>query len=316
MKRLIILPVLLMLLNKVSFSQTDSLSVSQGELDSLIAFIKADSANHAKKSHLKFQVGYLSNEVYNGRKDSVLLPYITPLLSYHHKSGLYANASLSYANSAEEKRIDLFTLAAGYDFKLSRTFKMGFDASKYFYNSNSIAIQSATKGMIGSYVSWEPDTANLSISTGLIILFSNRTDVSTNISISYSFYFGTGAKQQWSVMPTITSYQGTQQYYQEYREKAPPQIGGRSNTPPQNIKIQGSNKFVLLDYELSLPVSYDTKKWGVAFTPIYAIPKNPVSQVNANGNTKILEKLNNVFYFDVTAYFKFLQKNKAPQFFL
>src|SRR5436305_9021637 len=42
-----------------------------------------------KKSHFDGGISYLNNDVYLGRKDSSLLPYYIPVLSYYHKSGLY-----------------------------------------------------------------------------------------------------------------------------------------------------------------------------------------------------------------------------------
>ena len=93
------------------------------------AFAQIDS-NVVKPVHPKsygsLSINYLTNSVYNGRKDSVLTPYITTSLAYYDKSGLFVNGSLSYLSRAGSSRIDLFNLEAGYDFS-----KDGFDGFQF-----------------------------------------------------------------------------------------------------------------------------------------------------------------------------------------
>ena len=70
------------------------------------------------------------------------------------------------------------------------------------------------------------------------------------------------------------------------------------------VQVQ-QNKFGILDYELSLPIAYDAKKWGLFFTPTYAIPQNPISYTAPGGNIFVAEKFDNVFYAEFGAYLKF-----------
>ena len=58
----------------------------------------------------------LSNSIYNGRKDSVATPYITPMIGYYDKSGFFIDASLSYLAKAGSSRIDMYNIDAGYDY--------------------------------------------------------------------------------------------------------------------------------------------------------------------------------------------------------
>src|SRR5476651_1404900 len=105
---------------------------------------KTDSTKET--SYFKISGSYLSNAVYNGRKDSLATPYITPSFGYYDKSGFYVSGSLSYLASAKESRIDLFSLDAGYDFNFTNKFSGSVYASKSFYNQASTAIQSDIKG--------------------------------------------------------------------------------------------------------------------------------------------------------------------------
>src|SRR5277367_2583446 len=57
------------------------------EMDSVFA----DGNIFKPKSFWLANINYLSNNVYLGRKDSILSPYFTASLGYYHKSGLFVN---------------------------------------------------------------------------------------------------------------------------------------------------------------------------------------------------------------------------------
>src|SRR6516162_292372 len=93
------------------------------------------------KTHLDAEFKYSSNQVYLGRRDSVALPYFIPTLSYFHKSGLYASASVNYLNNATASRVDLVTLEAGYDFTKGK-YEGKLSFTQFFYNSQSTNVAS------------------------------------------------------------------------------------------------------------------------------------------------------------------------------
>ena len=80
------------------------------------------------------------------------------------------------------------------------------------------------------------------------------------------------------------------------------------------------NRFTLLDYELSVPLSYDTKKLGFFVTPTFALPQNPINTTTTtviklkNGtqttqvqnSTPLSEKtLENSFFIELGVFVKF-----------
>ena len=259
---------------------------------------KADSAKSDKKSsYFKLATSYLTNAVYNGRKDSVTLPYITPSLGYYDKSGFYISGALSYLSSSSNSRIDLFSLTTGYDFNLSDKVSSGIYASKDFYNNTSTAVRSETTGSLGGNISYDPGF--ISVNGGINVLFSSQTDVSLDGSVAHSFSLGEEGNE-WNITPTVAVNLGTQNYYQDYFQNRGKKKNGNSGT----VQVQ-QNKFGILDYELSLPVSYDATKWGLYLTPTYAIPQNPISVTAPGGNTFVSQKLENVFYAQFGVYIKF-----------
>ena len=262
---------------------------------------KKETDTTIEKSYFKVEGNFISNAVYLGRKDSAITPYFTPSIGYYHKSGFFINASLSFLTT--QSRIDVSTITAGYNFMLGESFGAGVYAEKYFYNGSSTNVQAETKGTVG--VSANYDIANIiSINGGVDLLFSNNTDIITTLGLGHSIYAGTDAKQ-FTFTPSISLNAGTQKFYGAIRKsKRRP----RPNQNPNfinNIKVNGDDEFRLLNYEFSLPINYDTNKWGAYFTPYYALPQNPVSITGPGGNTFNIEKLENVFYAEVGIYFKF-----------
>ena len=71
-----------------------------------LLILSAQEKSKEEQSYFKLSGSYLTNAVYNGRKDSATLPYITPSLAYYDKSGFNIGVSASYLNSADAHRID------------------------------------------------------------------------------------------------------------------------------------------------------------------------------------------------------------------
>jgi hypothetical protein len=77
--------------------------------------VRKDSATK-KSSHWIADLPYQSNDVYLGRRDSVSVPYITPSIGYHDRSGLFLTGSFSYLPKAGMSRIDVVTIEGGYSY--------------------------------------------------------------------------------------------------------------------------------------------------------------------------------------------------------
>src|ERR1700693_418603 len=103
--------------------------------------VDKDDLKEIKKTHIETGANYQSNDVYLGRKDSSVLPYYIPFLSYFDKSGLYFSAHLNYLKNTEASRGDLGILEAGYIFS-SGNYDGQVNVSKFFYNSQSTNISS------------------------------------------------------------------------------------------------------------------------------------------------------------------------------
>lgn len=273
----------------------------------LVSTVKAQDSTHKfKTSYFKASTSYLTNSVYGGRKDSLATPYITPAIGYYDKSGFFVKGSLSYLAATGDSRIDLFTLETGYDFTISDKLSGGIYGSKYFYNNISTAVRSESKGGLGGSLTYDPGV--ITFSGGLDLSFASKTDIAVSGSLAHGFYIGDKGNE-WGISPMVAVNLGTQNYYQDYiknrRSKSGSRGRGGNTSGNSTIQTKSSNSFGVLDYELSLPIIYDGNKWGLFFTPTYAIPQNPLSVASSTGTGFVTEKLENSFYAEFGVYIKF-----------
>lgn len=287
---------------------------------------QTDSATgNLKKSFFKFNVNYLSNSVYSGRKDSATVPYLRSSIGYFDKSGFYISTGVALLVSASEPAsIDMVNLDAGYSFSVKKL-DAGIYASKFFYNNASFAVQSELKSLLGVYAGY--NLGIVSLNAGGDLLFSTNTDINTNIGISHEFETGED-NNKWTFNPAVQLNAGTQYFNQAYYEfrkftfatsnsgssnsngkgkgkgHANTSTGGGTTiTPVKTLTFSDSKRFTILDYEFSVPVNYDAKHWGLFAVPVFAVPVNAASYAIDNVAQK--EILSNSFFVQIGGYIKF-----------
>ncbi len=245
----------------------DSLKQFEKELDALM---------HPEKSHFQIEVGFLSNNVFFGRKDSVATPYITPSLGYYHKSGLYINVLASYLPTSGQNRFDLFTIEAGYTHKFGN-FDMQLTGSKFFYNSSSYNVESEILAdVVGTF------DYNFKIISAIVqgmVIFAPYTDYAASFGLEHSFY---ALKNKLVITPSAMANASTQNYYNSYyrfRRYSLARLEKLLNNSTLEYTITAyvfdPSKFRVLDYELSMPVSYSVKKFTLNINPVFSIPVSP-----------------------------------------
>lgn len=301
---------------------------SIAQTDSAAATSINQSSTH---SYFKAGLGYLSNNVYNGRKDSLIVPYISPSLEYFHKSGLFVKASMSYLVSGYAQRVDLYQLEAGYQFEIKDNFSGSISATKPFYNSSSVSVQSETKGELDAAFSYNIAGTIAFNAGGGYISTSGKADKFFNLGLSHEFIFGD--KKDWSLEPGLTSNFGTRNYYEQYKnrrvlktgkfKKADSSVTGTGNQKvvvTSTVATVDAGKLVMMDTELSLSVYHDSRKWSFFATPTLALPVNPANYITtiatnrtlANGSfdhtshsQRSQEKIGNTFYLEAGVTYRF-----------
>lgn len=294
----------------------------------------ADEINtNTNHSYFKARLTYLSNNVYNGRKDSLVVPYLTPSIGYYNKSGFFAKTSVSALVSGYAQRIDLVELEAGYRFQIHDQFSGSVSASRPFYNTASTSVKSETLGELDADFSWNIASAvSLNGGAGYMATTANA-DKYINLGLSHEFSFG--ENDEWSMEPSLAFNFGTRNYYDQYTKnrhlktgkikksaKDSTVTGGGSIKTVVNTTITtvDANKLLMLDGELSLSMTYDTGKWSFFATPTYALPVNPAVYITTittdrtftNGSTthntqtsNSTETISNTFYMELGVSYRF-----------
>jgi len=255
-----------------------------------------------KKSHWVIGATYQSDAVYLGRKDSVSIPYITPSIGYHDKSGFFVTGSLSYLPGSGENRIDVGTVEAGYSYT-SDKFNAEVSAAKDFYGDQSFAVTSEIGARLSTSLSYDFGPVEPSLDLGAE--FSGNVDIGVGLGIAHSF---TIIEDHFEVDPSFHINMGSQNYYANYYSKRR-YSAKRQGGNPKNISASLANpsKFQVMDYEFEAPFEYAVnKKLKFSFTPTLALPVNP-STVTLNSKTggnntasqTTTENLSSTFYFSL-----------------
>jgi hypothetical protein len=261
------------------------------------------SKKPGRKSRSSFEaaVEYQSNSVYLGRKDSAVLPYFIPMLTYNHKSGFYASLSTAYLKNSASSRIDLWTLESGYSFSAGK-YSGDLTLSKYFYNPQSTSVTAEITGGLSYRNSYnlgfiKPTvTATWSLGT--------RSDFEGSFGLEHSFEL---LNENLELTPTFVANASSLNYYDNYYKKRKFSRRTKQKTVTGTVDITGTvlnaSAFRIMDYEASLPVTYSAHKWTFSFTPEFAIPVNAArTQIHyaySTGTTAdklIVEKIGNSFY--------------------
>lgn len=262
--------------------------------------------NEFKKSYFKASASYLSNDVYFGRKDSFNVPYLTPSISYFNKSGFFLNASTSYLST--EKRIDAFTLGAGYEFA-AKKWTGEFTLNKYFFSGQSYNVKSEVKSDLEAELGY--DTGPIELSLTSTASFSSSTDMAAGIGLDHAFSL---IHDKMEITPTFLMNGGTQYYFDAYYRKRRYVKKRKGKLDPRTITAYTLDpaKFRILDYEASLPIEYDISKFRISFRPTVAFPVNPntiVRTVQPVGGIPVTktytEKISNSFYSELELTYKF-----------
>jgi len=259
-------------------------------------------------------IGFINNNVYLGRSDSVSTPGFSAKVKYAFKSGLYFSGEINYITNKKSGRLDGGNIEAGYDYTTAKNFEAGASITKLFYNSNSTQVSSALSAIISAYADY--DIAGIikpGISASYIFNKSgDKSDILLSPHIAHEFEFEGvfGEDDNLTITPLAGFNAGSQNFYGGYQERK-----GKLNRKAVNAAVTAYDNqlgnFKLLDYELSAPVEYTTGHFLFSFTPTYAFTQNSLPQATAAEQTitKALENASpykpSIFYFEVGVSLKF-----------
>jgi len=276
---------------------------------------KQDTSRNISTSTLQFGLRYKSDNYYMGRADSAKAPYVIPSVAYYHKSGFFLSGYVSYLTVPEQNRIDLITLATGYDY-FGEKILTGISVNQYFYSDLSYTVAAEMSTYLSAYLGYDFKWFMLVADASLGM--SSSLDVFLGGEISRSFYL---LNDRLRITPSIYTNWGTQHYYNEYYSERSITTGTKSTKQNSGSGSQGgqggqggqgsgtggtgsgtggttttyttttitevntldSEKFQMLDYELGLQASYRIKNFRLIGSGTFLIPVNPSTIVTDQG---------------------------------
>ena len=260
-------------------------------------------------SHFALNVVYESNDVSNGRKDSTVIPLITPKISYIFKSGFEIDLSVGYNIHEPSPQVNQYTLDGSYSFNPGN-YSGSVTLSGFLYSKQSGSTTAEQRGSLEYDNSY--DLNFIQPGLNLTWTFNNGVpDYQASFSLQHEFDIG-----NLSITPTATMNAATQNAYNSYYQNRRLSIPREGKPPlPANVTVSGevlnASQFQILDYEFSAPVGYTAGKWNFSFTPTYALPVHPADiklSIQENNNIHSYtykETLPNTFYVQFGVTFNF-----------
>ncbi len=252
-------------------------------------------------SHAELGLTWQSNDVNNGRKDSSVIPLLTPKISYIFKSGFQVDLSVGYNTHESSPQVNQYTLDGSYSFNPGN-YSGSVTLSGFIYSEHSGSTTAEQKGSLAYDNSY--DLNFIEPSLNLTWTFGNHLpDYQASFALQHQYSIG-----NLSITPTATLNAATQNAYSSYYENRRFSIPRNDGKPPlpENLTLSGkvlnADQFQILDYELSAPFGFTAGKWTFSFTPTYALPVHPPDiqlMVQLNNNVHYFtykETLPNTFY--------------------
>jgi hypothetical protein len=272
-----------------------------------------DDSTAPAPSHFQASLTWQSNNVTNGRKDSSVIPLITPEISYIFKSGFEIDLSVGYNTHETSPQVNQYTLDGSYSFNPGN-YSGSVTVNAFIYSKNSGSTTAEQKGSLvydNSYTfSFIQPSLDLTWTVG-----NHLPDYQATFALQHEFDIG-----NLSITPTATMNAATQNSYNSYYQNRRFSIPRNDGKPPlpANVTLSGevlnADEFQILDYEFSAPISYTAGNWTFNFTPTEAIPVNPAdikATLKVDNNSKSYtykEKLPNTFYFSLEVTYAFNKK--------
>lgn len=248
-------------------------------------------------SYFLSDVSYVSDAVFMGRRDTVAAPYLLPSLGYYHKSGFYADASLSYLLAEGEGRVDLILASAGYQASGER-WSGGAAVTAYFFDEASYNVQSETVAGLTGLLGYDWKVVETQVSLHGFFGPDEGADFFLGLTLMKDLK---DPQQHWLFRPQVSLYAGSQYFYQAYYNTS--RLGNRKDSgrgqgssmePVSELLIDEVAAFKVLNVEFGLPVHFFQKHWIITASPYLSLPQSPATVSGAEMDYE--EDLKPVFY--------------------
>lgn len=229
-----------------------------------------DSTETEPRNEISGSINYQSALHFFGRVDSLRSSGLFPVLGFQLKNGLYAQGSAVFVqNPAQAMDYTGASVELGFKFPDRKHFEGNVFVSKFFYEDQSMLVQSALRAQTGINLSYKNKIVNLN--AGADLKFSDRTDVGATLGVDHLFVTPIRGwdKAAFAVMPSATLSAGTQHFSNTYIKKET-----FLGMPVSRQTTEETARFSILAYEFSAPLVLVAGKFNAFVVPAYVIPQN------------------------------------------
>ncbi len=268
--------------------------------DTLLA--KQDSADTAHVvKHRKFTPGiaWASNNTYQGRRDSVNHYLLSPSFAYEGKYGVAASITASHASAstdppkkdkngkiikpAKTPTFDECDLALGYEHDWTDNFNSGILETHNYFDARSARLQSTVDNDVNLNSSYDfkyiAAEAEADWAHGLLTKYGRSKDYFYTFVLSHDYEFDKifHSRVEMDIEPKFDAVYGSQTFLQIYTLGIPSGYvrGSAASDALQKADYRNElSKYVWLNDEFKLPVTFTNDKWAIGAEWDYEIPQN------------------------------------------
>ncbi|PSL46742.1 hypothetical protein CLV51_103724 [Chitinophaga niastensis] len=287
-----------MLCSHVAASQ--SLAELEKQLDSLL--------RKEEKSEVVLGVGYGNNPAYGSKTTNFELPiilktFVSPSLSYYHKSGFYAGVSAYYLFNSLNKPWFEWDLTAGYDYTKNKNFLTGISYTHYeFTDSSDVPTTPITNELFAYFYYrkwWVQPGVSLDYGWGKDALEGNHTketfrgnDFNFIAALRHPFIFNAVMSRRDVVLftPSVNFTMGTANYYSNLKAfqyvTRSPKLKQVKKHPGKELNFEDHSNFEARAIDVTLNLSYFIGRLNLApsftvFKPFSGTEQNIMSYFTA-----------------------------------
>lgn len=258
-----------------------------------------------KKPGLELGFDYTNTNVYMGRADRKDAAVLAPDLGYTFSNGIFLTGSADFIPSHKSKVLDNGSLELGYIYNLTDYLEGSISFTKMFYAAHSTRISSSVSSEFNANLDFNNDILSPGLDIGYAIgKTGTGNDIFLSPDLSHKLVFEKvfGHNDRLTLSPTVQLNAGTQHFYSnDFAVKRTTVKRNAKAFRPQVVNISELNKLSLLDYELSLPITYSLKPFLFSFNPVLALPQNTLpSQITRYEQNKAY-----LFYMNLGLILKF-----------
>ena len=243
--------------------------------DSIGSFVQEliDNQETEKEAHEKppsrFVVGvsYESHSSYRGRDNGVQQYFFSPSLGYHHSSGFSITFSMSWLNKTSN-HWDSADLDIGYYLSFTKALD-GYISYKHFWFGDSSLLNRATNNNnLGANLSYEMTVATLSFDVS--VDFGKRSESTLSFGVSHLWESNHGIfGGSMDFEPSFTAVYGQQdeELIQVRKRRSLGKVASQKGARTSSV-------FGIMDYELSLPMTFRFNTFSFQPAVTYVVPLN------------------------------------------